>query len=84
MNLKPGRGRSADPSCKKRSDPPKADPPGPAGREAVSLPVLGRAPAFALTDQSGAPFVSRQLEGAPWVANFMFTTCPTICPRQTG
>ncbi len=46
--------------------------------------VLGSAPAFVLTDQESGPFSSSQLTGAPWVANFMFTRCPTICPRQTA
>lgn len=46
--------------------------------------VLGSAPAFKLTDQAGGSFSSSQLAGAPWVANFMFTRCPTICPRQTA
>ncbi|MFN0127432.1 MAG: FG-GAP-like repeat-containing protein [Verrucomicrobiales bacterium] len=46
--------------------------------------VLGSAPRFALTDQEGARFPSSRLTGTPWVANFMFTRCPTVCPRQTA
>jgi len=45
--------------------------------------VLGRAPEFDLIDQNGKRFQSERLAGAPWVANFMFTRCPTTCPRQT-
>ena len=40
-------------------------------------------PAFALTDQNGSPLGSEQLRGRSWVAAFMFTRCPTICPRIT-
>ncbi len=47
------------------------------------LPVLGKVPAFSLTDQYGKPFGSKDLEGKVWVANFIFTRCPTICPLFT-
>ncbi len=47
-------------------------------------PVLGELPAFELTDQEGAPFGSEQLRGRVWVANFIFTRCPTICPAFTA
>ncbi len=36
---------------------------------------------FTLTDQTGAPFNSADLNGKVWVANFFFSTCPTMCPR---
>jgi protein SCO1/2 len=47
------------------------------------LPVLGTLPAFQLTDQSGHPFGSKDLEGRAWVASFIFTRCATICPAIT-
>lgn len=47
-------------------------------------PVLSTLPAFELTDAAGQPFGSRQLAGRPWVANFIFTRCPTICPAFTA
>ncbi len=47
------------------------------------LPTLGKVPAFELTDQEGATFGSKQLQGQIWVAAFMFTRCPSICPRIT-
>lgn len=46
-------------------------------------PVLGTLPAFTFTDQLGQPFGSDALEGKVWVANFIFTRCPTICPAFT-
>jgi protein SCO1 len=48
------------------------------------LPVLGKVPAFMLIDQNSQPFGSPQLEGRVWLANFIFTRCPTICPVFTG
>ncbi|MCH2172109.1 SCO family protein [Myxococcota bacterium] len=36
-----------------------------------------------MTDQRGRSFDSRHLEGRVWVANFMFTTCPDVCPVIT-
>lgn len=48
------------------------------------LPRLAALPAFELTDQEGKPFGSRELAGRVWVAGFVFTRCPTICPRITA
>jgi protein SCO1/2 len=50
----------------------------------VQLPVLSTVPAFAFVDQSGAPFSSDSLKGQVWVANFIFTRCPNICPKFTA
>jgi protein SCO1/2 len=44
------------------------------------LPVLGTLPDFRLTDQEGRPFGAADLRGRVWVAGFIFTRCPTICP----
>jgi protein SCO1/2 len=48
-----------------------------------ALPVLGHVEHFALTDQHGEPFTEKSLEGQVWVANFIFSRCPTICPTFT-
>ena len=45
---------------------------------------LIEAPDIALVDQSGAPYGTAQLGDTPWVANVIFTRCPTICPASTG
>jgi len=48
------------------------------------LPVLGVVPRFQFTDQTGQVFASdKQLAGRVWVANFIFTRCPSICPVFT-
>jgi protein SCO1/2 len=44
-------------------------------------PVLGRVADFALVDQESAPVSRGALDGEPWVANFVFTRCPLVCPR---
>lgn len=47
------------------------------------LPVLGRVADFALVDQASAPVGRAALDGVPWVASFVFTRCPLVCPRLT-
>lgn len=42
------------------------------------------APALALTDQSGKPFSTADLRGRPWVADFIFTTCGSVCPKMSA
>jgi protein SCO1/2 len=53
------------------------------GSDAPPIPELASVPEFRLVDQSGAPFGSAELRGKIWVANFVFTTCPTVCPLLT-
>lgn len=48
------------------------------------LPVLGTLPAFSLVDQEAHPFGSAELRGRVWMAGFIFTRCPTICPAITA
>jgi protein SCO1/2 len=47
------------------------------------LPVLFDTPHFAMTDQNAKPFDSDQLKGNVWVAAFVFTNCPGVCPMMT-
>ena len=47
------------------------------------LPSFGVVPDFALTDQDGKPFTRQTVKGATWVAAFVFTRCPSACPRVT-
>ena len=49
-------------------------------RTETGLPVLGKLPAFSLTASSGEPLSQAQLTGRVWVADFIFTRCPGICP----
>jgi protein SCO1 len=52
--------------------------------ERVELPVLSTVPAFDFVDQFGQSLGSRELTGQVWVANFIFTRCPNICPKFTA
>jgi len=47
------------------------------------LPVLYASPTFSLTDQDAKPFASESLRGKTWVAAFIFTHCPGVCPTMT-
>ena len=46
---------------------------------ALHLPL----PAFTLTDQHNKPYGLADLKGKVWVADFVFTSCPTACPKLT-
>jgi protein SCO1/2 len=50
-------------------------------RPTEDLPVLGHVPRFTLTDQTGADFSDADLAGIPWIATFVYSTCPGPCPR---
>lgn len=54
------------------------------GCSADPPPELAEVPAFRLTDQEGRPFGREELAGKVWVANFIFTHCPSICPVLTS
>lgn len=45
--------------------------------------VYYQVPSFSLTDQFGNAFGSDDLRGKIWVANFIFTHCPTRCEQLT-
>lgn len=53
-------------ACQKRAEP---------------LPKLGAIGAFSLTDQDARPFGQKELQGRPHLVSFMFTRCPSVCPR---
>jgi protein SCO1/2 len=38
---------------------------------------------FSLTNQNGETVTHQQLDGKIYIADFIFTTCPTICPVMT-
>lgn len=48
------------------------------------LPVLYRAPDFALVDQRGDTLRGKDLRGQAWAASFVFTNCRGICPTITA
>ncbi len=45
--------------------------------------IFPKVPAFEFVNQEGEPFSSeKQLAGKIYVADFFFTSCPTICPKM--
>ena len=45
------------------------------------LPVLSKVPEYRFVDENGKTFGSHELKGKIYVANFMFTSCQTSCPK---
>jgi protein SCO1/2 len=51
-----------------------------AASELKQLPDYGAVPKWAFVNQDSQPFGTMDLYGKPWVANFVFTSCPRACP----
>jgi protein SCO1/2 len=49
----------------------------------ADVPVWGTLPEFDLVNQDAEPYGTQQLEGRPWIADFIFTHCPGRCPMLT-
>jgi protein SCO1/2 len=45
------------------------------------LPVISKLPDFTFTNENGKPFGSQNLKGKVYIANFVFTSCQTVCPN---
>lgn len=45
----------------------------------IDLPL----PEFELIDHTGAPFTRASMEGSVFVVDFIFTSCPRVCPELT-
>lgn len=52
-------------------------------KPAPPLPDYGPMPDFALTDQRGQAVTDEALRGAPVIVDFIFTSCPDVCPALT-
>ena len=48
------------------------------------LPELSRVPEFSFKNQDDKLWGSNELSGKPYLAAFMFTRCPSICPHLTA
>lgn len=51
--------------------------------EALTETAAVSVPDFSLTNQQGEPLGLSDMAGKIWVADFIFTSCPTICPAMT-
>jgi protein SCO1/2 len=49
----------------------------------AEVPTWGALPDFSLINQGAEPYGTEQLEGRSWIANFIFTKCPSRCPMLT-
>ncbi len=54
-----------------------------AGERVLPPTPLSYLPGFVLENRDGRELGLRDLVGAPWVADFIFTRCPGPCPRMT-
>jgi protein SCO1 len=50
----------------------------------AALPVLGHIPSFRLVDQRNDVFTTESMLGHVSVVDFIFTRCPSSCPRLTA
>jgi protein SCO1 len=55
-----------------------------AARPDGPLPTLWSVPAYRLVDQDGRTRTPEDLRGSVWVADFIFTSCKSICPVLTA
>lgn len=46
------------------------------------MAVIGKVPDFEFTNQENQTISNKNYEGKVYVAEFFFTTCPTICPKM--
>jgi protein SCO1/2 len=50
----------------------------------LELPVLYQGATFALLDQNAAAFSNANLRGKPYICDFVFTTCGSVCPMMSA
>ncbi|HTQ03066.1 MAG TPA: SCO family protein [Polyangiaceae bacterium] len=55
-----------------------------AARAGGAPPKLWHVPEFKLVDQGGAAVTPSSLAGQPWIADFIFTTCTSVCPMLSA
>lgn len=48
----------------------------------AELPIITQLPTFQLTNENGKSYGTADLNGRVYMANFVFTRCPTVCPRM--
>lgn len=53
------------------------------GKE-VEDTIYPKIPTFSYLNQDSVMIHSKQMRNKVWIANFFFTSCPTICPKMTS
>ena len=46
------------------------------------LPIIAHVPEYELFSENGQRFGSKNLQGKVYLANFVFSRCPTVCPKM--
>jgi protein SCO1/2 len=47
------------------------------------MPIYGEVVDFELTNQFGSPMNRADMDGSIWVVDFIFTSCPGVCPQMS-
>ena len=63
--------------------PPITNQPAPPITNKPVLPEISTINPFSLTNQFGKKITLNNMKGRPWLADIIFTRCPTVCPRMT-
>lgn len=50
----------------------------------AELPIIAHVPEFELISENGQRFGSKDLKGKVYLANFIFASCPSVCPKMLG
>jgi protein SCO1 len=53
-------------------------------RPEPEIPTYWQAPAFALVDETGAPFTQEHIAGRVVLVDFIYTNCADVCPMLTS
>lgn len=53
------------------------------GKE-ISDTIYPKIPQFSYLNQDSVMISSKSMKGKVWIADFFFTSCPTICPKMTS
>jgi protein SCO1/2 len=53
------------------------------GKE-VTDTIYPKVPEFSYINQDSIKITSKSMKGKVWIADFFFTSCPTICPKMTS
>ena len=62
---------------------PSDQPVLPTTTKQAELPKISTVSPFSLTNQFGKEITLNNMKGRPWLADIIFTRCPTVCPRMT-
>lgn len=46
--------------------------------------TVGKAPEFSFTDENGKTISNKDYMGKPYIVNFFFTSCPSVCPVMSN